>query len=74
MYCGPVFEWLKTRWPILPFENQTQIVSGKSSFEYRTVWFSDGDCITKFGTVCKWFNHLKARLQKFQFSSVSDVY
>jgi hypothetical protein len=25
MYCGlktgPVFKWLKTRWPILPFEN-----------------------------------------------------
>jgi hypothetical protein len=33
MYCGlktsPVFEWLKTRWPILPFSIQTQIVSGK---------------------------------------------
>jgi hypothetical protein len=26
---GPVFEWLKTRWLILPFENRTQIVSGK---------------------------------------------
>jgi hypothetical protein len=32
IYCGlktsPVFEWLTTRWPILPFENQTIIVSG----------------------------------------------
>jgi hypothetical protein len=26
---GPVLEWLKTRWPILPFENRTKIVSGK---------------------------------------------
>jgi hypothetical protein len=25
----PVFEWLKTRWPISPFENPTQIVSRK---------------------------------------------
>jgi hypothetical protein len=24
---GQVFEWLKTRWPILPFENRTQTVS-----------------------------------------------
>jgi hypothetical protein len=33
MYCGlktgPVYEWLKPRWPILPFENWTHIVSGK---------------------------------------------
>jgi hypothetical protein len=33
MYCGlktgPVFEWLKTRWLILPVEKWTQIVSGK---------------------------------------------
>jgi hypothetical protein len=26
---GPVFEWSKTRWLILPLENQTEIVSGK---------------------------------------------
>jgi hypothetical protein len=49
MYCclktSPVFEWLKTRWPILPFENRTQTVSGKSPFEYRTVRFLDGDLI-----------------------------
>jgi hypothetical protein len=35
MYCGlktgTVFEWLKTRWPILPFE-------------HGTVQFSDGGC------------------------------
>jgi hypothetical protein len=33
MYCGLktgwVFEWLKTRWPILSVENRTQIVSEK---------------------------------------------
>jgi hypothetical protein len=52
MYCGlktgPVFEWLKTRWPILPFENQTQIVSRKWPFEYRTIQFLDGDCTCHF--------------------------
>jgi hypothetical protein len=42
---GPVFEWLKTRWPILPFEKRAQIVSRKLPFEYLTVMFSDGDCI-----------------------------
>jgi hypothetical protein len=41
---GPVFEWLKTRWLILPFENRTKIVTGKLPFEYRTGQFSDGDC------------------------------
>jgi hypothetical protein len=33
MYCGLkiglVFEWLKTKRPILAFENQTPILSGK---------------------------------------------
>jgi hypothetical protein len=33
MYCGlktgPVFKWLKARWPISPFKNWTQIMSGK---------------------------------------------
>jgi hypothetical protein len=45
MYCGLktglVFEWLKTRWQILPSENRTHIVSRKSPFEYRIVRFSD---------------------------------
>jgi hypothetical protein len=44
LYCalktGPFFEWLKTRWLILPFENWTQIVAGKLPFEYPTVRFS----------------------------------
>jgi hypothetical protein len=48
VYCGLktslVFEWLKTRWRILPFENWTQIVSGKWPLEYWTVRFSNGDC------------------------------
>jgi hypothetical protein len=50
VYCGlktsPVFEWFKKRWPILPFENRTQIVSRKWPFEYQTVRFSDGHCTT----------------------------
>jgi hypothetical protein len=39
IYCGlkigPVKNWLKTRWLILQFENQTQIVSG---FQMVTVF------------------------------------
>jgi hypothetical protein len=49
MYCGlktgPVFVWLKTRWPILPFVNRTQTVSGK--------WLGMLDC-----TVFRWWLYM----------------
>ena len=52
LYCGlkteSVFKWFKTIWLILPYENQTNFVSGKWPFEYQTVGFSDGDCIRMF--------------------------